>query len=199
MKRPSTLILGCGALAREMVSFVKASGADNITIKCLPAELHNTPALIPGLLGAELEKHRGKFEQTYVLYGDCGTVGGIDRVCEKAGAERIPGAHCYQFYMGGPDFEELQDREPTCFFLTDYLVRNFDRLVIKGLGLDRYPELRDDYFGNYTMLVYLAQTENHDLDEAAQVAAEILGLTYARRQTGLGDMEAFLTRAVAGG
>ncbi len=199
MERPSTLILSCGALAREMVSFVKASGADNITVKCLPAELHNTPALIPGLLEAELEKHQGKFERTYVLYGDCGTVGGIDRVCEKAGAERIPGAHCYQFYMGGADFEALQDREPTCFFLTDFLVRDFERLVIKGLGLDRYPELRDEYFGNYTTLVYLAQTQDHQLDRAAQAAADTLELTYRRRQTGLGDMAAFLTQAVAGG
>jgi hypothetical protein len=135
-------------------------------------------------------------EKFFVLYGDCGTGGLLDAVLEEEGVPRIPGPHCYQFYAGIADFTRLTDAEPGCFFLTDYLARHFERLIIEGLGLDRHPELRDDYFGNYTKLVYLAQREDAGLRTAARAAAARLGLAYEYRLTGYGEMAGFLAAAL---
>lgn len=188
-----SLIIGCGALGQEMVDFVRSVGAQGqVKLQCLPADLHNRPALIPRKLRELLAETQGQYQRTFVLYGDCGTAGGIDAVCDEFGVTRIPGAHCYQFYMGEQAFDRYHDDTPTTFYLTDYLVRHFETLVIQGLALDRHPELMPDYFGHYTDLLYLAQIDDAELDAAGRAAAERLGLRYTRRLTGLGDMQPYL-------
>ncbi len=132
-----------------------------------------------------------------MIYGDCGTGGDLDRALEAEGVERIPGPHCYQFFMGTADFEALAEEEPGCFFLTDYLVRHFDRLIVKGLGLDRYPELLPDYFGNYTKVVHLAQLADPALRERAETAARRLGLAFEHRMVGYGELAGFVAAAAA--
>ena len=167
---PRTLIIACGALAREVTGLIAAHGWSHMSLTCLPADLHNRPARIPALLRARLDAARGKYDRTVVMYGDCGTGGALDRVVDEYGAERMPGDHCYATYAGEDDFAQLAEAEPGTFYLTDYLVRQFDTIVWKGLGLDRHPQLRDTYFGNYTTLMYLAQTEDEALEAAARKA-----------------------------
>lgn len=191
-ERPRTLLIGCGALAREIVDVIRLNGWSNLSVTCLPAIWHNTPQKIPEGVRSKIHAARGKFDRIMVLYGDCGTGGLLDRVLEEEGVERIEGPHCYAFYTGLTDFEALHDADPTAFYLTDYLVRHFDRLIIQGLALDRHPELLPDYFGNYTRLIYLAQTEDAGLQAEAEAAAGKLGLTYEYRFTAYGELESFL-------
>ena len=190
-----TIIIACGALAREVLAVIEGQGLKDIAITCLPAGWHNTPAKIPEGVRAKIRESRGRYGRILVAYGDCGTGGLLDDVLREEGVERIAGPHCYQFFMGTADFQALAEAEPGCFFLTDYLTRHFDRLIIEGLGLDRHPELRDDYFGNYTKLVYLAQTEDPGLQERAQRAAERLGLAYEYRFTAYGELAEFMAYA----
>ena len=192
---PRTLLIACGALAREVTDLVRLNGWDHITVVCLPAKLHNTPRLIPGAVRDKIHAERAGHDQVLVAYGDCGTGGELDLVLDAEGVERIPGPHCYAFYSGLDSFEQAHDADPTCFYLTDYLARHFDRLVIEGLGLDRHPELLGDYFGNYSRLVYLAQTEDAGLTERAAAAAARLGLAFERRFTGMGELGRFLHAA----
>jgi len=191
----SKLVVACGALAREVTSLVSAHGWDHLRITCLPAKLHNYPDQIPQALRDKIRSERRDNEQVLVMYGDCGTSGAIDKVLAEFDATRIPGAHCYAFYAGETRFDALMEEEPGSFFLTDYLVRQFDTLIIKGLGLDRYPQLLPDYFGNYKRLVHLAQTDDADLDREAEAAALRLGLAFEKRRTGLGDLADFMVRA----
>ncbi len=193
-----TIIIACGALAREVLAVIEGQGLRDIAITCLPAGWHNTPAKIPEGVRAKIRESRGRYGRILVAYGDCGTGGLLDDVLREEGVERIAGPHCYQFFMGTGDFQALAEAEPGCFFLTDYLARHFDRLIIEGLGLDRHPELRDDYFGNYTKLVYLAQTEDPGLQERAQRAAERLGLAYEYRFTAYGELADFMAYAALG-
>ena len=158
-------------------------------MQCLPAKLHNTPQLIPDAVRAKIRENRARFDEIFVLYGDCGTGGLLDEVLIEESVERIAGAHCYEFFAGTADFTELADDEPGSFFLTDFLARHFDRLVIKGLGIDRHPELLPLYFGNYKRLVYLAQTHSAKHLAAARSAAERLNLAFEHRFTGYGDLE----------
>ena len=195
--RPRTQIIACGALAKELVDLKRMTGWSELVITCLPAHWHNTPQMIaPGVL-RKIRAAKKKSDQVYVLYGDCGTGGELDRVLEEEGVERIPGPHCYQFFMGTDAFTEHAEADPACFYLTDYLVRHFDRLIIKGLGLDRYPELLPTYFGNYTKLTYLAQIEDPKLQSKAEKAAERLGLAYEYKFTGYGEMAEFVTKAAS--
>lgn len=157
-------------------------------VECLPAILHNRPEKIPDAVRERLTRATG-YDRVFVAYGDCGTGGLLDEVLDEFGAERLPGAHCYQFYAGGDVWDGLQDRDLGTFYLTDYLARYFDRIVWQGLGLDRWPHLRDDYFGSYTRVVYLAQTDDPDLDKKAADAAARLGLRYERKLVGYGDLE----------
>src|SRR5579883_158823 len=180
-----TLVIACGALAREIVALQRGP-LGHIDVTCLPAELHNRPQKIPGEMRRKIAENRDKYDEILCLYGDCGTGGELDRLLQDEGIERIPGAHCYEFFAGSPNFAAMADEEPGTFFLTDFLVRHFDRLIIQGLGLDRFPQLRDDYFGNYRRLVYLAQFEDDELNAKAKGAAERLGLSFERRFTGLG-------------
>ena len=192
-----TLLIGCGALAREMLALIEAHGWRDMAVTCLPAHYHNTPQKIPAAVQAKIRENRDRYARIFVLYGDCGTGGMLDAVLAEEGVARIPGPHCYQFYAGTADFTRLMEAEPGSFFLTDYLARHFERLIIEGLGLDRHPELRDDYFGNYAKLVYLAQREDAGLRTAARAAAARLGLAYEYRLTGYGEMAGFLA-GVAG-
>lgn len=194
-RRPTTLFIACGALAKELVALKQATGWAELTITCLPAHWHNTPQKItPGVV-RKIRSARGAYDKIYVIYGDCGTGGELDRVLDDAGIERIPGPHCYQFFMGTADFQDLADREPGCFFLTDYLVRHFDRLIINGLGLDRYPELLPDYFGHYTKVVHLAQLADPELRARAAKAASRLGLAFEHRMVGYGELGTFVAAA----
>ena len=186
------LIIACGALARELLHVARINRLEHLTIACLPAILHNRPEKIAPLVQAKIRAARKKFDRILCGYGDCGTGGELDRVLAAEGVERISGAHCYGFFAGTADFDALMDEEPGTFFLTDYLVRHFDRLVIKGLGLDRFPQLRDDYFRHYRRVVYLAQFADAGLQAKAEKVAARLGLAFEMRLTGLGGLAAFL-------
>ena len=179
------LLLACGALSHELVALKRANGWDAVRIQCLPAELHNRPQEIPGAVRAALEDAIDRFEQVFVAYADCGTGGLLDPVLEEFSVERLPGPHCYAFFAGQDAFQALADEEPGTFFLTDFLVRHFDRLVWRGLGMDRHPQLRDELFANYERVVYLAQTDDPELDRQARAQASQLGLDYVRKLTGL--------------
>ena len=187
------LLIACGALAREILDLKAQNGWDHMDLTCLPAKLHLYPEKITDEVTKAVAKHRAAYATIFVVYADCGTGGLLDKVCAEEGVERIPGPHCYAFYSGNKAFEAAGDDDMTSFYLTDFLVRQFDTLVIRSLGLDRHPELRDMYFGNYEKVIYLAQTQNAELDRAAERAAEKLGLAYERRQVGLGDLEHFIT------
>lgn len=189
---PRTLLIACGALAREIVFLTRANAWTHLTVACLPAHLHNTPRLIPDAVRRKIRAAEGRFARILVLYGDCGTGGLLDEVLREEGVKRIGGPHCYSFYAGATNFDALMDREPGSFFLTDYLARHFDRLVIEGLGIDRHPELLRDYFGSYKRLVYLAQTDDPALTGMAEAAAKRLGLVFERRFTGYGGLADFL-------
>ncbi len=189
-----TLILACGALAREIGAVIAANRLDHLTLHCLPASLHNRPERIPAAVREALAKFRPTHNRIFVAYADCGTGGALDRVLEEEGVERLPGAHCYAFFTGVEAFAALGDDDMRSFYLTDFLARQFDTLVIEGLGLDRHPELRDMYFGNYERVVYLAQTQDPALDAVAEAAAARLGLAYERRQTGYGDLAPAIVR-----
>jgi hypothetical protein len=193
---PRVLIVGCGALARELVALTR--DLPNVDITCLPATLHNRPGGIPGAVRDRIRRRRAGYDRVFVAYADCGTGGLLDPVIAEEGVERLAGAHCYEFYATSPEFAKLVDDEPATFFLTDFLARNFERLIIKGLGLDRHPELRDQYFGNYRRLIYLAQTDDPELDRTARRAARRLGLRYERRATGYGQLASTIA-AVADG
>jgi hypothetical protein len=185
----TVLLIACGALAKEIAGLRKLNGWDHIRIQCLPAELHNRPEKIPPAVRAEIEKSRATFEHIFVAYADCGTGGALDKVLCEFGIERLPGAHCYEFFAGSESFLQIAEDEPGTFYLTDFLTRHFDRLVRKGLGLDRHPELMSQYFGNYRQLVYLSQSTSSELEEAARKHADYLGLEYAHRHTGLAPIE----------
>jgi len=187
-----TLLVACGALAREVVELIRVNGWDHLTVTCLPASWHNTPDKIPEGVRQRIHDQRAGHDKVLVLYGDCGTGGELDRVLAEEGAERIGGPHCYSFYAGEAVFDALAEAEIGSFYLTDYLVRHFERLIIQGLGLDRHPELLPLYFGNYRRLVYLAQTDDAGLDARAAAAAERLGLAYQRHFTGYGGLGDFV-------
>jgi hypothetical protein len=192
---PRTLLIACGALAREVLALIRLNGWSHMELACLPAHLHNTPQRIPEAVRAKIRATRDGYDRILVLYGDCGTGGALDRVLADEGVERIPGPHCYAFYSGLDAFLARAEAEPACFYLTDYLARHFERLIIKGLGLDRHPELLPLYFGNYEKLVYLAQTSDPRLEGQAKAAALRLGLAYEYQPTGYGELQDFLRRA----
>lgn len=169
-----TVLITCGALAREVLETCRADGL-NADVVALPALLHNRPERIPEAVEKKIQQVRADYEQMLVVYGDCGTGGGLDIVLQKEKVQRINGPHCYQIY-GESLFEGLMEEEPGTFFLTDYLVRSFESLVIKGLGLDRFPQLRDEYFRHYRRVVYLAQSDEPLMTEKAKQAADFLGL-----------------------
>ena len=192
-----TLVLACGALANEIIALrvQLGIGDDAMVLQCLPAELHNRPGQIAPRVDAFLSEHRHEYSRVLIGYGDCGTGGALDKVLERHEAARLPHAHCYEFFAGTPLFNQISEAEIGSYFVTDFLVRHFDRLVWEGLGLDTRPDLRDSYFGNYRDLVYLAQTDNAALQDQARAAAERIGLNYVFRQVGYGELAGFIASA----
>lgn len=183
----SVLLIACGALAREILDVKEKNGWDHLDLTCLPAILHNSPDQIVPAVKAAVEKHRSSYDRIYVVYADCGTGGLLQAACDDLGVEMVAGPHCYSFFEGNDAFSARD--EFTAFYLTDFLVRQFDAFVWQPLGLDRHPELRDMYFAHYTKLVYQAQIDDPALTAKAQDCAARLGLDFERRFTGYGDLE----------
>ena len=191
------LVIACGALAREIAALRRLNDWTALDVRCLPAELHNRPERIAPAVRAEIRAQRDRYRTLFVAYGDCGTAGALDAVLREEGVERLPGAHCYQFFAGGRAFEDLAEAEPGTFYLTDFLLRHFERLVIRGLGLDRHPELAPLYFGNYRKLLYLAQTRAPGAIARAQQIAQRMGFAFEHRFTGYGELGQRLGELVA--
>jgi hypothetical protein len=188
--RGRILLIGCGALAREVLDLKAANGWDHLDLHCLPAILHNHPQKIPRAVEDAVTARRADYAEVFVLYADCGTGGLLQATCARLGVSMLQGPHCYSFFEGNTAFAARD--EITAFYLTDFLVRQFDAFVTRPLGLDRHPQLRDMYFGNYTKLVYQAQTDDPELTEKAKACAAFLKLDFERRLTGYGDLETAL-------
>ena len=182
------LLIACGALAREILDLKEANGWSHLDLTCLPAKLHLYPEKITDEVRAAVKKHRDKYDDIFVVYADCGTGGLLEAECEKLGVQMVSGPHCYSFFEGNDRFSQISEDEITTFYLTDFLVRQFDAFIIKPMGLDRHPDLRDMYFGNYEKLVYQAQTDDPALTDKAKTCADRLGLAFERRFTGYGDL-----------
>jgi hypothetical protein len=195
---PRVLVLACGAIAREVLAVIELNGWEHVELRCLPAQLHSTPQRIAPAVDRKLAELAGRYERVFVADADCGTAGDLDRVLERHGVERLPGAHCYGFLAGNETWAALHDADPATFYLTDFLARHFEALVVRGLGLDRHPELLPQLFGNYRRLLYLAQTDDAELLARARAAAARLGLAFERRRTGYGELLPSLQRFVAG-
>lgn len=191
-------VIACGMIAREILAIRQNLGLGHIELKCLPAMFHHYPAKIaPAVEKAIIAARNDGIEDIFVGYADCGTGGDLDRVCEKYGVERVAGPHCFSFYSGNDRFENQWEDDMTSFFMTDFLARHFQTFLVKPLGLDRHPELKDIYFGNYEKMIYIAQTENPELSAKAEAAAALLGLRYERRFTGYGDLTDALRQAAS--
>jgi len=186
--RAKVLVIACGALAREIVELTRANGWSALAVKCLPPELHNRPERIPAAVEAQILEHRARYREIFVAYGDCGTGGRLDALLRAHGVERLPGAHCYEAFASAGVFAELSAAEPGTFYLTDFLLRHFERLVRRGLGLDRHPELASEYFRHYRRLTYLAQREQPEACDRARAIAESLGLEFHYHFTGYGEL-----------
>lgn len=184
----SILLIACGALAREILDLKAANGWQHMDLTCLPAKLHLFPDQIADAVRKAVAVHREQYETIFVVYADCGTGGLLQAACDDMGVQMIEGPHCYSFFEGNETFARHSESEITTFYLTDFLVRQFDAFVWKPMGLDRHPELRDMYFGNYEKLVYQAQTDDPELTQKARDCADRLGLSFERRLTGYGDL-----------
>lgn len=198
VEAPRVLVIGCGALARELLALTR--DLPGVKVTCVDANLHMRPDRIADAVAASIRKARrdyGPDTRIFVAYADCGTRGSLDEVLVTEGVERIGGAHCFEFYAGAETYAALQDDQPGTFYLTDFLARQFETFIVAGLGLDRHPELRDAYFGNYTRLIYLAQSDDPDLTRKAEAAAIRLGLAFERRYTGFGELTTSI-RSAAG-
>ena len=191
------LVIACGMIAREVLAVKEQLGLEHLELTCLPAEFHYYPDRIAPAMDAAIAKARAEgYENIFVGYADCGTGGQLDTICKKHGVERVDGPHCFAFYQGLERYADIGDGDMTTFYMTDFLCRQFDAFFMKPLGLDRHPELAQDYFGNYERLVYLAQVEDPALEKVAIDAARMLGLSYQKRVTGYGDLQSAL--AIAG-
>jgi len=188
------LVIACGALSREITALKRASGWEALDVTCLPPELHNRPERITPAVRAAIGAARARYQHIFVAYADCGTGGALDRMLAEEAVERLPGAHCYEFFATAGVFAALAEAEPGSFYLTDFLVRHFERLVAATLGIDRHPELLGEYFRHYRRVVYLVQVADAKLQEQARAIAGRLGLAYEQRLTGYGDLAGSLDR-----
>jgi hypothetical protein len=188
-------VIACGALAQPCSEVVARRGW-SVDVVPLPPLLHNHPARIAG----EVDRLAADLQQRYATvaigYADCGTYGALDEVCERRGLARLPGLHCYDVYGGADRLRAMFEADPGTYVLTDFLVRSFDRTVVAELGLDRYPELRDDYFRHYTRMVWLAQQPDDDLRRQARRAADRIGLPLTVVETGHAGLERALADLV---
>jgi hypothetical protein len=187
-------LLICGALGKEVKTIVDEHGWD-VDIYGVPAMHHFYPKKIVEAVDRKLAELSTRYRRLVVVYGDCGTAGALEPVLERHGAVRVRGPHCYEMFAGD-EFEAITVERPATFFLTDWLVRNFERAVVRGLGLDRYPELKPVYFGNYTDLLYLAQFSDARLVAKSQEISQYLGLPLEVRLVGFGELEARLAELV---
>jgi hypothetical protein len=187
-KSAPILVITCAAIAREVNELKKIGQWSQMDLQAITVDLHARPEEIPAAVAEKIDRARDKYDHIFVAYGDCGTSGELDKVLEERGVKRLPGAHCYDFLAGRDNYEQMQEQEPGTFYLTDFLTQHFQRLVIEILGIDRHPELLEMYFGNYTRLVYLAQTDSDELTSLANAAADQLGLRFERKFTGMGEM-----------
>lgn len=194
-EKASVLVIACGALAREILDIIRLNGWTHLAVTCLPANLHNRPNRIPDRLREKIRANRDQFESIAVAYADCGTGGLIKKVVEEEGATMMAGPHCYSFFAGEQVFNAVAEEEVGTFYLTDYLARHFETLIVKGMGLDRHPGMRDMMFGNYKRVVYFAQVEDPEVDRLAEAAAERLGLAYEKRVTGYGELATFMAES----
>lgn len=191
----TTLLIACGALAREIIDLIEMNGWQHLDVTCLPAKLHHDPKSIPEAVRGRIREAKDRYQKIYVLYGDCGTGGLLDRILEEEGnVERIGGPHCFSFFMGNDTFAARTDDDISTFFLTDYFCRHFDKFVWEALGLDRRADMADFVFGNYTRLVFMPQTIDEALEKKARDIAALLKLDYERRFCGYGDLEPFMAR-----
>jgi len=191
------LIIACGALANEITALKRANQWSDVDVQCLPPELHNRPERIVPAIREQLRTHRAHYDTIFAAYADCGTGGMLDVLLREEGIERLPGAHCYEFFAGGAVFAELQNTQVGTFYLTDFLLRHFDRLVTRGLGLDKHPQLAGEYFRHYRKLVYLAQNPTPEAEEQARQIARCMGLEFEFRVTGYGELGSRLTALLA--
>ena len=196
MKNKDILIIGCGAIAHEINEIIKLNNWNNVSLQCLNADLHNTPKKLPTKIEETIESNLKEYSKIFLAYADCGTGGLIDSMLKNYDIERLEGAHCYEFYAGSKLFKDLSDREIGTFYLTDFLVKNFKRLIIDGLGISKHPSLKDEYFKNYKNIVYLAQKHDNDLELKAKDCANYLNLEYSVHYTGLGNFEDQLNKAM---
>ena len=187
-------LLICGALGKEVKAVVDGHGWD-LDVYGVPAMHHFYPKKIVGAVERRLAELTPRYRQVVVVYGDCGTAGALDPILARYGAVQVPGPHCYEMFAGA-DFARIVDECPATFFLTDWLVRNFERAVVRGLGIDRFPELKAVYFQNYTDLLYLVQFPDERVLSKAREIAEYLGLPLEVRHTGLGALETRLAELV---
>jgi len=192
------LVIACGGVARELARIRRVNGWRHMDLRCLPAHLHDRPERITPAVERIIESARNRYRHIFVAYGDCGTGGALDRMLHKYGVQRLPGAHCYEFLCGSEIFHRLAEEEPRSFYLTDFLVVHFERLVIGGLGLDRHPELLPLYFGNYRRIVHLAQKKSLQLRSMARRHAERLGLTLEYRNFGDQPLTCAISRSMEG-
>ena len=188
MKNKDILIIGCGAIAHEVSEIIELNNWDNVRLQCLNAELHNTPKILPRKIKETIDSNINDYSKIFLAYADCGTGGLIDLLLKDYDIERLDGAHCYEFYSGSSVFKELSEKEIGTFYLTDFLVKNFDRLVIEGLGIQKYPSLKEDYFRNYKNVVYLAQLQDNVLESKARECADYLNLEFSVHFTGLKNL-----------
>jgi hypothetical protein len=195
-ERPEVLILACGAVAREVLAVIRLNGWTHVDVKCLPAKLHSTPEKIAGAVDAKLTELAGRYDRVFVAYADCGTAGALDVVLDRHGVERLPGAHCYGFLAGNDAWDAMQEEEPGTYYLTDFLARHFEALIVRPYRFDTNPELIEMMFGNYKRLIYLAQTDDPALRQRAMAAADLLGLAYEERRTGYGELQPSLIQFV---
>lgn len=184
----TALLVACGALAREVIAARERKGWD-AKVLALPALLHNMPSEIPAAVELRVRATGSEFEPVIVVYGDCGTGGNLRRLLRARGWLGLRGPHCYAAYASEQTFDEMMRVEPGTFFLTDYLAGSFDHLVIEGLGLDRFPELVEDYFAHYRRVVYLQQRRDPALLSKARMAAEAIGLPLQIRHTGSTNLD----------
>ena len=194
------VLIGCGALARELLALTR--DVPGVKVLAIDAQLHMRPERITAAVERRITEARATYGQDirlFVAYADCGTAGELDALLAREGIDRIEGAHCFEFYAGAKAYDAMQDEEVGTFYLTDFLARQFDSIVLAGLGLDVHPELMPLYFGNYRRLVYLAQSEDAELTARARAAADTLGLAFERRHTGFGDLTPAIHHAIAGG
>ena len=187
------LLIACGALAHEVLALNRLNNWTHLDLQCLPAKLHLYPDQITVEVARAVTAAMSRYGQIFVLYADCGTGGLLQEKCKELGVEMLSGPHCYSFFEGNDAFAAHPD-EITAFYLTDFLCRQFDAFVWRPMGFDRHPELIQMMFGNYTKLVYQAQTNDPALDAKAQYCAARLGLAYERRFTGYGDLATEMAR-----